>query len=51
MRETDIERKIDGVAIMTSEIDPTLRDTFAKRKVPLCSGRRPGPLCGISNVK
>jgi LacI family transcriptional regulator len=30
-----IERKIDGVAIMTSEIDPAHKDTFARRKVPL----------------
>jgi LacI family transcriptional regulator len=30
-----IERKLDGVAIMTSEIDPGLTDSFARRKVPL----------------
>jgi DNA-binding LacI/PurR family transcriptional regulator len=30
-----IERKVDGVAVMTSEVDPSLTDTFARRKVPL----------------
>jgi LacI family transcriptional regulator len=46
-----IERKLDGVAIMTSEIDPGLTDSFARRKVPLVFldvgtvGR------GVSNVK
>ncbi len=30
-----IERKIDGVAIITSEVDPSLTDSFAGRKVPL----------------
>jgi LacI family transcriptional regulator len=46
-----IERKLDGVAIMTSEIDPGLTDSFARHKVPLVFldvgkvGR------GVSNVK
>jgi LacI family transcriptional regulator len=46
-----IERKLDGVAIMTSEIDPGLTDGFARRKVPLVFldvgkiGR------GVSNVR
>lgn len=46
-----IERKLDGVAIMTSEIDPGLTDSFARRKVPLVFldvgkvGR------GVSNIK
>lgn len=45
------ERKLDGVAIMTSEIDPGLTDSFARRKVPLVFldvgkvGR------GVSNIK
>jgi DNA-binding LacI/PurR family transcriptional regulator len=46
-----IERKIDGVAIITSEVDSSLTDGFARRKVPLVFldvgkvGR------GVSNVK
>jgi DNA-binding LacI/PurR family transcriptional regulator len=46
-----IERKIDGLAIMTSEIDPSLTDTFARRKVPLVflDVGRVGK--GVSNVK
>jgi LacI family transcriptional regulator len=46
-----IERKIDGVAIMTSEVDPSLTDTFARRKVPLVflDVGRVGK--GVSNVK
>ena len=49
--ERMIERKLDGVAIMTSEIDSGLTDSFARRKVPLVfldvgkAGR------GVSNVK
>jgi LacI family transcriptional regulator len=30
-----IERKIDGVAIITSEVDPSLTDGLARRRVPL----------------
>ena len=30
-----IERKVDGVAVMTSEIDSSLTDSFSRRKVPL----------------
>ncbi len=30
-----IERKIDGVAIITSEVDPSLMDSFSRRRVPL----------------
>ena len=46
-----IERKIDGVAIMTSEVDPSLPDTFAKRKVPLVFLDVGQVSCGVSNVK
>jgi LacI family transcriptional regulator len=46
-----IERKIDGVAIMTSEIDASLPDVFAKRKVPLVFLDVGHVSCGISNVK
>jgi len=46
-----IERKIDGVAIMTSEVDPSLPDSFAKRKVPLVFLDVGQVSCGISNVK
>jgi LacI family transcriptional regulator len=46
-----IERKIDGVAIMTSEIDPSLADTFAKRKVPLVFLDVGQVGIGVSNVK
>jgi LacI family transcriptional regulator len=46
-----IERKIDGVAIMTSEIDPSLPDTFAKRKVPLVFLDVGQVAIGVSNVK
>jgi LacI family transcriptional regulator len=46
-----IERKIDGVAIMTSEVDPSLTDSFARRRVPLVflDVGRVGK--GVSNVK
>ncbi len=46
-----IERKIYGVAIMTSEIDPSLPDIFAKRKVPLVFLDVGEVACGVSNVK
>jgi LacI family transcriptional regulator len=46
-----IERKVDGVAIMTSEIDPSLSDTFAKRKVPLVFLDVGQIASGVSNVK
>jgi len=46
-----IERKVDGVAIMTSEIDPSLPDTFAKRKVPLVFLDVGQVASGVSNVK
>ncbi len=46
-----IERKLDGVAIMTSEIDPALTDTFARRKVPLVFLDVGKVARGISNIK
>jgi len=46
-----IERKIDGVAVMTSEVDPSLRDSFAKRKVPLVFLDVGQVGSGVSNVK
>lgn len=46
-----IERKIDGVAIMTSEVDPSLTDTFGRRKVPLVFLDVGKVGKGVSNVK
>jgi len=46
-----IERKIDGVAIMTSEVDPSLPDIFAKRKVPLVFLDVGEVARGVNNVK
>src|SRR5271157_5196613 len=46
-----IERKVDGVAIMTSEIDPSLPDSLAKRKVPLVFLDVGQVAQGVSNVK
>jgi DNA-binding LacI/PurR family transcriptional regulator len=46
-----IERKIDGVAIMTSEVDPSLADSFARRKVPLVFLDVGKVGKGVSNVK
>ena len=46
-----IERKVDGVAIMTSEIDPSLTAQFANRKVPLVFLDVGKPGNGISNVR
>jgi DNA-binding LacI/PurR family transcriptional regulator len=46
-----IERKIDGVAIMTSEVDPSLTDTLARRKVPLVFLDVGTVGKGVSNVK
>ncbi len=46
-----IERNIDGVAVITSEVDPSLADSFARRKVPLVflDVGRVGR--GVSNVR
>jgi len=49
--ERMIERKLDGVAIMTSEIDRSLTDSFARRKVPLVFLDVGKPGRGVSNVK
>ncbi len=46
-----IERKLDGVAIMTSEMDRRLTDSFARRKVPLVFLDVGKPGRGVSNVK
>ena len=46
-----VERKIDGVAIMTSEIDPSIEETFARRKVPLVFLDVGTVRKGVSNVK
>ncbi len=46
-----IERKIDGVAIMTSEVDPSMPETFARRKVPLVFLDVGHVAAGVSNVK
>ncbi len=46
-----IERKIDGVAIITSEVDPSLTDSFARRKVPLVFLDVAKVARGVSNVK
>lgn len=46
-----IERKLDGVAIMTSEIDPGLADSFARRKVPLVFLDVGKVGKGVSNIK
>lgn len=46
-----LQRKVDGVAIMTSEMDPGLVEVFARRHVPLVflDVGIPGP--GVSNVR
>jgi LacI family transcriptional regulator len=46
-----IERKTDGVAIMTSEVDASLTDTLARRKVPLVFLDVGRVRKGVSNVK
>lgn len=46
-----IERKIDGVAIMTSEVDPALEDKFARRRMPLVFLDVGQVRKGVSNVK
>ncbi|GAC1416441.1 MAG: LacI family DNA-binding transcriptional regulator [Acidobacteriaceae bacterium] len=46
-----LQRKVDGVAIMTSEMDVAMLDVFAQRQIPLVflDVGIPGP--GVSNVK
>ncbi|MDQ2833878.1 MAG: LacI family transcriptional regulator [Acidobacteriota bacterium] len=45
-----LQRKVDGVAIMTSEMDPALVEVFSRRHIPLVflDAGIPGP--GVSNV-
>lgn len=46
-----LQRKVDGVAIMTSEMDPKMVEVFARRNIPLVflDVGTPGP--GVSNVR
>ena len=46
-----LQRKVDGVAIMTSEMDDRLIDVFSRRHVPLVfmDAGEPGP--GVSSVR
>ena len=46
-----IERKLDGVAIMTSEIDSSLTDSLARHKVPLVFLDVGKVRRGVSNIK
>jgi DNA-binding LacI/PurR family transcriptional regulator len=46
-----IDRKVDGVAIMTSEMDGSLTDEFASRKVPLVFLDVGAVRKGVSNIK
>jgi DNA-binding LacI/PurR family transcriptional regulator len=46
-----IDRKVDGVAIMTSEMDRSLTDQFSSRKVPLVFLDVGGVGKGVSNIK
>ena len=46
-----IDRKVDGVAIMTSEMDATLTEQLASRKVPLVFLDVGKASDGISNIK
>jgi LacI family transcriptional regulator len=46
-----IERKVDGVAVMTSEVDPSLTDTFSRRKVPLVFLDVGKVAKGVSNIR
>ena len=46
-----LERKIDGVAVITSEVDASLTDSFARRKVPLVFLDVGKVGKGVSNVK
>ena len=46
-----LQRKVDGVAVMTSEMDPKMVQVFARRNIPLVflDAGIPGP--GVSNVR
>jgi DNA-binding LacI/PurR family transcriptional regulator len=46
-----LQRKVDGVAIMTSEMDERLVDVFSRRHVPLVfmDAGQPGP--GVSSIR
>ena len=45
-----VERHVDGVAIMTSEMDPHLVDQLARRKVPMVFLDVVTPREGIANI-
>jgi LacI family transcriptional regulator len=45
-----LQRKVDGVAIMTSEMDQHLIDEFSHRKIPLAFLDTATPQKGISNI-
>jgi len=45
-----VERRVDGVAIMTSELDPHLVDQLARRKVPMVFLDVVTPRDGIANI-
>ena len=46
-----LQRKVDGVAIMTSEMDDRLLHDFSSRKIPLVLLDTPEPSPGISSVR
>lgn len=45
-----LERKVDGVAIMTSEMDKQLIQEFSKRRIPLVFLDTGTPSAGVSNI-
>jgi LacI family transcriptional regulator len=45
-----LERKVDGVAIMTSEMDQHLLEEFNKRRIPLVFLDTASPGFGVSNI-
>jgi DNA-binding LacI/PurR family transcriptional regulator len=46
-----LQRKVDGVAIMTSEMDPALVEVFGQRHIPLVFLDVGKPGQGVSNVR
>jgi DNA-binding LacI/PurR family transcriptional regulator len=46
-----LQRKVDGVAIMTSEMDPRLIHTFSNRQIPVIFMDTPKSSRGVSSVQ
>lgn len=46
-----IERKVEGVAVMTSEIEPSLMEQLTGRRIPWCSSTSVRPVSGSATSR